>query len=139
MLLKQPQTICYHVIPHFKMAIEDSKLFRVLDKAFTSIVCAFLVLAIILIPMDAYEFINQPENYITVHHLDTSKNFWQFQYLKGSGLIFFGALTMSILIFFSFKYKENKKLVTIRQILVFSLIGIIISGYYKWILTGFDH
>jgi hypothetical protein len=121
------------------MAIQDSKLFRVLDKAFTSIVCAFLVLAIILIPMDAYEFLNQPENYITVHHLDTSKNFWQLQYLKGSGIIFFGALTMAILIFFSFKYKENKKLVTVRQILVFSLIGIIISGYYKWSLTGFDH
>jgi hypothetical protein len=113
------------------MILRDNTMFKISDTILTYLVGAFSLVLVIALPTDSYEFLKHPDDYIKIYDLDTSKGFWQYQYLCPQILIFIGAVVTLLLIFSSFKYQSNKTLLTIKQIIVFSLTGIFIYSYYQ--------
>ena len=126
-------------MPHSKMTLVDNIAFKTLDKILTAVVSVFSLVAVVILPIDAYSFLTEPDQYIMVHDLDTTKRLWQFQYLNGTITFFVIGLAALFFIFYSLRNKDNKRLQIVRQIVIFCLALIILSGYYHWYQTGFDH
>jgi phosphoglycerol transferase MdoB-like AlkP superfamily enzyme len=120
-------------------AIQENVFFKFLDNVITILTTCYLLFAVLLIPIDAYNFWIEPKSYIIVHHLDPTQEYWRFQYLNRLILMFLGSISILFLVLISFKSKENKKVTTIRQALLFGLSAIVVYGYYQWYITGFDH
>jgi hypothetical protein len=55
------------------MKIIDNIIVKVVDKTLNPLISAYLFLLIIILPFDAYQFLKQPKNYITVHHINITR------------------------------------------------------------------
>ena len=110
-----------------------------LEKAVTYLVAGLLFLMVILLPFDTYEFLNNPKDYINVHHLDTTQELWQLQYLKNALIGFPLCLAGLIIILKSYSNKGNIPLKAVRRLVVFTTISLMVYGFYQSYLTGFDH
>ncbi len=124
----------------FNQEIEPmSKILKTTDLIFTGLIGLLSILLLILLPIDAIEFYNNPSDYINVYDLDTSEKFWRLEYLKNSILFVVLSLAVLITIGLNIKKKNNNKILIIRRIVVYSLILLMVIAFTKWGLNGFDH
>jgi hypothetical protein len=79
------------------------KFLSITDFIITALAGFLSLLVFILIPIDAYEFITDPEDYIPVYHLDTTQQFWQMDYLKYSLLKWGAAIMILLTIIYSWR------------------------------------
>ncbi|MFB6320828.1 hypothetical protein [Saccharicrinis sp. FJH54] len=114
------------------------KILTTTDLIFTGLIGLLSIFLLILLPIDAIEFYNNPSDYIKVYDLDTSEKFWRLEYLKNSILFVVLSLAVLITIGFSIK-KKNNKILIIRRVVVYSLILLMVIAFTKWGLNGFDH
>jgi len=121
------------------MTLRETIIFKQIDKVLTYGIIAYLLLIGVMLLVDTFDFFKRPEDYIRIHDLDPTKTFWQLQYLKMTGLFFFGSVSALTIIFYSLRRQSNNKLLVVRQIIVFSLTVILFYGFFQWYLTGFDH
>ena len=110
-----------------------------LEKAASYLVAGLMFLMAILLPFDTYEFLNNPKDYINVHHLDTTQELWQLQYLKSAIIGFPLCLAGLIIILTSYKYEDNGRWKVARRLIVSTTICLMTYGFYQSYLTGFDH
>lgn len=108
---------------------------------YTGVVLVGLLALVFLIamPIDAYQFLTEPSDYIAVHHLDIEKEGWRFDYLKGSVLMFLCAATILTCFILSFIYRSNKVFLVLRRGIILMALVTIGINYYLWYLSGFDH
>jgi len=110
-----------------------------LEKTASYLVAGLMFLIVILLPLDSYEFLNNPDDYINVHHLDTTKELWQLHYLKNSLIGFPLCSTALIVILSSYKHEESRRWKVARRIIVITTFCLMGYGLYLSYLTGFDH
>jgi hypothetical protein len=105
-------------------------------KAHVAIICG---LTILLMAGDAYSFLTNPDDYIPVHHLDPSQPYWQWQYLKGSAIIFVVCATCLTTIILSYRDWYSRAFQLISQLFILFIIIRLIVGFYQGYQCGFDH
>jgi hypothetical protein len=115
------------------------KAFKISDLILTGLIGLFSITLLILLPFDTIEFYKNPEDYIKVYELDPSRNFWRLEYLGKTILFFIASIFVVILIGLNLKRKDDRKIILIRRIVVYTFTVLIIINLYLWYLTGFDH
>ncbi len=127
-------------IPRFTiMAILIKLVSTLSDRVAMPIVGVLCLLIVLSAPVDAYQFLDDPSDYILVHHLDTSQPYWQWQYLKAPCLMFLVGLLGLCLIVLSYRRKSNNILRFSSRLFAILVLGFWIIGFYQWAETGFDH
>ena len=87
---------------------------------------------------DSIEFYQNQELYSKVHHLDMSKEYWEWKYLKTAVLyiVLSGFALFGIYKRIKLKSSNWRK---INLILMIIFITTVAFGYFQWYKTGFDH
>ena len=111
---------------------------ELLESIVTILVGALLVLFVVILPLDAMDFYKYPEDYIRVHHLDTSKSNWELQYLGRSIFILLWAVSALTIMMLSIRFRSTR-IRAIRRVMVALTLFIVLFGFYEWAETGFDH
>lgn len=115
------------------------KTYFIIELIFSLIVGAIFLLLLVATPVDSYNFLQDPTDYIGAHHLDTSRPYWKWDYLKGSLGILVLAVVGLIFIILGLKKPDNRMFSIAKTVVTWLTIIILIGGYYRWYLTGFDH
>ena len=108
-----------------------SDLLNMVDRLIKPAVGVLCLLAIIILPVDTYEFLHEPKDYIWVHHLDINKPYWQWQYLQGSCIIFVLATFGFTLVILSYTNWRKRQLQIISRIFVIMTIIWMSLGLYQ--------
>ena len=115
------------------------KALRIVDIIISTLVGLYFLGIVIALPLDAINFLNEPDDYVRAHHLDTTLEIWQFYYLRYSILLFTMGLMTLITILLSLRYPHHRVLRISRLILVYGFVIVIPIVFYKWYLNGFNH
>lgn|GEM_PF-7055473 len=94
---------------------------------------------ILLIPIDIYDFLNNPGAYEKIYRLDAQQTDWQWNYLLKDILIFWLAIIGMALIIIAFRKAADPRWRIARTVLTLLIISVMGIGYYQWYLTSFDH
>lgn len=105
----------------------------------TIIVLVFLIFVVIMIPLDGYEFWTNPEQYISVYHLDTTQPNWKVDFIRSHIIAFPIALVLIGCLAYSYRRPKNTALSIIKIVCVWLIVGFLIYSLYSWAQTGFDH
>lgn len=114
-------------------------IFRYINNSVTIIVLIVLLFMLVMIPLDAFEFWTNPEQYIYVYHLDTAKPNWKLDYIQSHLIAIPIALLLIGMIVHSYKRPKNTALSILKTFCVWLIIGIFICYFYSWAKTGYDH
>jgi hypothetical protein len=120
--------------------LEKMNLIRRIDTGINLLFLGIALLTVIVIPIDIYDFLTDPSEYVMVYHLDTTKRFWQWDYLQGDVLLLVFIIISLYIGIKKLKHGiDNKKWNIIFYIIITFVIIFAGLGYYEWYLTGFDH
>jgi hypothetical protein len=97
-----------------------------------------LLLLLVITPFDIIDFYGNQETYIKVHHLDTTKEFWEWQYLRAPTIRTASSIAFFLLVFMRFR-RETFIWKALNRMMVLIFIIAVSVHYYQWAKTGFDH
>lgn len=113
--------------------------FNLIEFIITLLTSVILLLILIAIPFDVYEFIHNKETYAAVYHLDMKQQGWELEYMKR---LILPSLTASLglsVILLRFRKSNNDVIRGVNYFAITTLIAIAIVGYISWWQSGFDH
>ncbi len=95
----------------------------------TGIVAFLLLMILVLIPFDIFEFYANQETYIKVHNLNPNEKNWEWQYLGSSVYIGMISIVGLTIIIFRIIKKDNKTIKQINWIFLLLFYGRMIIGF----------
>ena len=113
--------------------------YRFIDGMLSAAAGAILLFMLVMTPLDLYSFWTDPSDYIGVYQLDTSRASWRWSYAKRPVVLFGLALAGLLMMIAAHLKHENKTWQLIRIAVITLTGGGLVTGFYNWFLTGFDH
>ncbi|MCE2997531.1 MAG: hypothetical protein ACK5RG_14890 [Cyclobacteriaceae bacterium] len=110
-----------------------------IETILTGIAVFFLLLFLIVMPIDILNFYEDQETYIKVHHLNTHEKNWEWQYLDTWVYLGLYSITGLTIITLRQLKKDHKMIEIINRLFLIFFYGVLIIGFYRWMSSGFDH
>ena len=113
--------------------------FSFVEFVLTVLVFICLVLILILIPADIYQFFHDKETYARVYHLDMSQDNWELEYVRRGVLPMLISVSGIIIVVLRFKKPDNNIIRRVNYFMIGLLISITVINFISWWQSGFDH